>query len=212
MNQKIMMIALICCAAFFVSCTTDYDLQVKDYDTALTLYNKNADFASYKYFLMPDTIMHILPEGGTDDISRKYDAVVKQNVISNFESRGYQHITLAETAATPADFVVVLTAYSSTYVGYYYDYWSYWGWYYPYYPPGWGYYPPGGAMYSYTTGTLVVSMIDPILNDPAGQKVMPVWWGHITGLLGDTYSSSQTRILNALNALYAQSPYLVSGQ
>ena len=209
--QSLLAVMLMSCSLFVVSCTTDYDLQVKDYDTALTLYNKSADFASYKYFLMPDTIMHILPAGGTDEISRKYDAVVKQNVVSNFASRGYVRIT--DTLTNKADFVVVLTAYSSTYVGYYYDWWYYWGWY-PYYPysPGWGYYPPGGAAYSYTTGTLVVSMVDPLQNDTTGKKVLPVWWGHITGLLGDTYSSSQTRIINALNALFTQSPYMVSGK
>ena len=211
MNQKIFAIALMSCALFMSSCTTDYDLQVKDYDTALTLYNKNVDFGSYKYFLMPDTIIHIVPEGGNDDISRKYDVVVRQNIVSNFEARGY--VRILDTLTNKADFVVLLTAYSSEYVGYYYDYWYYWGWY-PYYPysPGWGYYPPSGGTYSYTTGTLVVSMMDPLQNDPNGKKVLPVWWGHITGLLGDTYASSQTRILNALNALYAQSPYLVSGQ
>jgi hypothetical protein len=208
--HSLLAIALMCCTLFIISCTTDYNLEVKDYDTALTLYNKSADFASYKYFLMPDTIVHIVPEGGTDEISRKYDAVAIQNIISNFQARGY--VRILDTVTNKPDFVVVLTAYSSTYVGYYYDYWSYWGWYYPYYPPGWGYYPPGGAVYSYTTGTLVVSMIDPLKNDPAGKKVLPVWWGHITGLLGDTYSSSQTRILNALDQLFTQSPYMISGR
>src|SRR5437899_1958826 len=104
--QSLLAIALMCCAAFIVSCTTDYNLEVKDYDTALTLYNKSADFASYKYFLMPDTIVHILPAGGTDDISRKYDAVVLQNVISNFQSRGY--VRILDTVTNKPDFVVVL--------------------------------------------------------------------------------------------------------
>jgi hypothetical protein len=196
---------------FLVSCTTDYDLQVKDYDTALTLYSKSADFTSYKYFLMPDTIVHIYPEGGTDDISRKYDEIVKQNVVSNFESRGY--VRIADTTQHHADFVVALTAYSSTYVGYYYDWWYYYGWY-PYYGygPGYGYYPPGGAIYSYTTGTLVVSMIDPGTVDTAAKKITPVWFGHVTGLVGDTYQGTQTRIINGLNGLFTQSPYLVSGK
>lgn len=194
----------------FVSCINDYNLTISDYDTALTLYNKSTDFASYKYFLLPDTVIHILPSGQRDDLSRQYDQLILQNIASNFGARGY--VRISDTLAHKPDFVLATVAYSSTYVGYYYDWWSYWGWYYPYWPPGYGYYPPYSATYSYTTGTVVISMMDPKTSDIVNKQIVPVWFGHISGLLGDTYGSSQTRILNALNALFSQSPYLESGK
>ena len=203
-------LVLLCCV-FVVSCTTDYNLSTSDYDTQITLYVPGVDFSSYKTYLMPDTIMHLVGEGDKDDISRKYDALIISNIESNFAARGY--VKLSDTTVQKVDFVVALTAYSSTYVGYYYDYWYYWGYYPPYggyWGPGYGYYPP--VTYSYTTGSLIISMIDPAKSDVVNKKISPMWFGRISGLLGDTYSSTQTRILNALNQTFAQSPYLESGK
>ena len=80
------------------ACYEDYNLGYKDYDTALTLYDKEVNFAKFKYFVMRDTIVHVYDTTKADPISgaRKYDKQVLSLVASNFIARGYER--LADTS------------------------------------------------------------------------------------------------------------------
>ena len=84
---------------------------------------------------------------------------------------------------------------------YYYDYWYWWyGGYYPY----WGYYPP--VYYSsYTTGTLLMTLIDPDMLETSGNPVKQ-WSGAINGILTGTYDAS--RVNAAIDKAFTISPYL----
>ena len=205
---------LVLIAGFVLSsCYEDYGLTIEDYDTYLTHYKEGTNFQSFKYFVLPDTIVHIYDTTKTDPLkdARKFDASILSLTASNLEARGYQRITAADTAGRSATTLVVLIGQmTQEYVGYYYDYWyGYWGWYWPgYYPP---YYPPAYAgTYEYSTGTTITELID-LGQTKAQQKPIPVWSGIITGLTGSS-STAQTRITDGINATFAQSPYLYSGE
>jgi hypothetical protein len=197
----------------FSSCYEDYGLTVADYDTQLTHYAAGANFQQYKYFVMPDTIVHMYDTTKADPMKdfRKFDDQILGLTASNLEGRGYQRITAADTVGKSATTMVVfLTQMTQSYVGYYYDYWyGYWGWYYPGYYPG--YYPPAYATtYEYSTGTIITTIID-LGQTLAQHKITPVWNGLVTGLTGSS-STVPTRLTDGINKLYEQSPYLYASQ
>ena len=66
------------------------------------------------------------------------------------------------------DVILLPAAWETTTVYYWYDYW-YW-WYGGYYGGYWPYYPPVYAS-SYTTGTLLMSIIDPGLTSTDGNPI-----------------------------------------
>ena len=202
-------------ATFALSgCYEDYDLGYEDFDTQTTFYTADANFPKYKYFVMPDTVMHIYDTTKTDPVTRKFDKQILQLTKSNFEARGY--IYLGEDSAgvgarRDSVLAVFLGAFSSTFSGYYYDYWyPYWGYWY-----GWGYYPPYYpgyvGTYEYTVGTLLIEGLD-YGRSVAAAKRIPVWFGAVRGLAGDTPADVQLRISNGINQIFVQSPYLTAGQ
>jgi hypothetical protein len=201
-----------------VGCYEDFGLTVKDFDTYTTKYMPGANFQNYKYFIKPDTIMHIIDPGPIDPLAgaRKYDRQILDLTISNLQARGY--IPLDDTSQItslgidPDSVLAVLMGqFSVEHSGYYYDYWyGYWGGYYP----GWGYggyYPPTYvSTYEYTVGTNVTEIID-YGKSKAQQKYAPVWVGIITGLTGEP-STAQNRIATGVNRTFEQSPYMYAGQ
>jgi hypothetical protein len=87
----------------------------------------------------------------------------------------------------------------------YVDYWYCW-WYGGYYPPGWGwYYPPYYTVSSFTTGTLVMTIQDPNVDNAIGQSEAS-WVVGINGILSGNYSID--RVLNGIDQAFKQSPYL----
>lgn len=198
-------------------CYEDYGLTVKDFDAYTTAYMPGTNFQSYKYFILRDTIMHIVPPGTLiDPISgaRKYDRQILDLTASNLQARGY--IRLTDTLQIPSAsrdslLVVLIGQFANEHTGYYYDYWyGYWGGYYP----GWGYggyYPPTYAYtYDYTVGTNVTEIID-YGKSRAQSKYAPVWLGIISGLTGEA-ATAQNRIATGINRTFEQSPYLYAGQ
>ena len=99
------------------------------------------------------------------------------------------------------DLLLAPAAWETTTIFYWYDYWYWWwGGYYP----GWPYYPP--VYYSsYTTGTLLMNLIDP---DELGSNGNPIlqWSGAINGILTKSYNA--TRVNNLIDKVFTISPYL----
>jgi hypothetical protein len=102
---------------------------------------------------------------------------------------------------------VLPASWETTTIYYYYDYWSYWyggywGWYYPYYP-----YYGGGYYDSYSTGTLIWTVIDTD-RSLVGANGNPVfqWTAAVNGILTNVYSAN--RVNKAIDKAFAQSPYL----
>jgi hypothetical protein len=173
---------------------------VEETDIVLTNHNSDYDFAGKDTYSMPDKIVKItgnLTEGDAPVFIP--DAVATQilaRIESNMSKLGYTRVAIdanPKMLLTPA-------SWETTTIFMYYDYWYWWwGGYYP----GWGY-PP---MYvsSYTTGTLVMSLIDPAVESANGNPI-PQWTGAINGLLTGTYNVS--RVNKAIDQAFTQSPYL----
>jgi len=187
-----------------LSCYQDYGLTTADYDMILTLYDTENNFTGYVNYALPDTVIHPVPDGETDDLPRTFDSQMIADVERNMNALGFTRVDT--NAANPPDVMVLLTATKQewTVAGSYPGYW--WGWY-PWYPGGgwYPYYPGYGYSYNYTTGTVFITMIDVDKYDPNTQINATVWNAGINGLTGDTRASTSARIRDAINQAFSQS-------
>ena len=180
---------------------------VSDYDVVVTLYAEDADFPSAHTFALVDTVMHIVGESGQDDISRQYDDLILSQVQADMLAQGWTEITAPDSIHKPdvALQVGVATA-DYVHIEYWPSYWGYYpGWSYPSYGYGWG----GGSYtaYNYTTGTVIMAMVD-LRNPNLDTETLPVMWvGAVSGVAAGT-SSNETRIVAGIDQAFAQSPYL----
>lgn len=200
--------ALLLAAALLLSCYPGDELTVSDTDTVVTLFDKNADFKTKLTYAMPDTIIHLVSEGERDDVSRAYDKLILDRIHANMDALGFTEVPDPATAH-----VHVLTAATvRDYAGYAYYGW-YWDYWYGGYPPSWGWYPwypSGGVAYTYSTGTILVTMTDPKKTDSSGKRVPPIWSAGLNGLADK--SSNAQRIERGIDQAFAQSRYLGEGK
>jgi len=173
---------------------------VEDLDVVLTNFQDDYDFNSRQTYALPDRIVKItgnLAEGDAPEfIPDATAALIIARIDQNMSELGWEEVGIDEDP----DVLLTPASWESTTIVYYYDYW-YW-WYGGYYP-GWGYYYP--SVSSYTTGTLVVAMIDPAVVGANGNPVVQ-WTGALNGIL--TWSYDATRVNNAIDRAFDQSPYL----
>jgi hypothetical protein len=205
--MALLVVALTTAVVLFSSCYPDYGLGISDYDMVLTGFDKNTDFGIFQTYAMPDTVLHPVPEGEKDDLSRDYDALIISRVVENMAKLGYTRIT---DPTQPFDVLILLSALKSDWevYNYYPGYW--WGWY-PGYPggPWYPWYPGYGTSYKFTTGTLFITMVDPENFDPDNNAVTTLWGALLNGLVdGDTPSGVRQRIQSGINEAFAISPYL----
>jgi Domain of unknown function (DUF4136) len=177
---------------------------IEEMDVVITKHQETYDFASKATYAMPDRIVKI-----TGDVAEGQDPqfipdVTAQKILaqiaSNMTALGWQRVDIS---ASP-DLLLAPAAWETTTVYYYYDYWYWWyGGYYPYYP-GSGY-PPTTYYSSYTTGTLIMSLIDQTVVGGDGTPILQ-WTGAINGILTGSYDA--TRMNKSINKAFEQSPYL----
>jgi Domain of unknown function (DUF4136) len=190
------------------SCYPDYGLTTSDYDTVITLFDNNADFNKPTY-AMPDSIVHFVEEGTPEDeIDRSKDALILSTIASKMASLGYQRVTVDTTMDAPGFALLVGVTTAENYATAWYPGWGYWGgwgWWGGY--PGWGY-PGGSVTYSYTTGTIFMTMLDPDKDNIIdGNKFGAVWLARLNGVLSNSLNTS-ARITQRINDAFNQSPYL----
>jgi hypothetical protein len=192
-------------------CYPDKIDYVDEYDLAGTMYDEEADFSTFTTFHVIDTVMHVNDDEGDDpNLDRENDEFILELIRQNMLDLGYLEIANPDSL-NRSDLELLVSATTTDFYSYY-SYWGgYWGWYgWGSYGWGWGYpgYPwyPGGGLYnSYTTGTLIIEMLDTEvtgLDDPPGI----VWMGLVDGIL--TSGSSTTRLNTQINQVFEQSPYL----
>lgn len=210
-KKLIVLFSLLILSSFvFYSCYPDYGLTTADYDTVITLYDKDANFKRLTY-AMPDSIVHFVEDGTSeDDIDRSKDALILSTIQSNMTSLGYEKVEVDTTADAPDFVILVGVTVTDNYGQVYYPGWGYWygwGWWGGY--PGYGY-PGGSQIYSYTTGTIFISMIDPDKDNTIDGEIFGAVWGaRINGVVsGSSTANTNSRITQRINDAYAQSPYL----
>ena len=188
------------------SCYPGDELTVAETDIVVTTFSPDIDFASVLDYALADSVIHLVPEGEDDDISRAYDAMVLSTIRDNMAALGFNEVVDPATS----DVIVAVGVSSSEFTDYYsYSPCYYYCWYYPY--GGWGwYYPSYVGSYTYTIGTIFITMnqtVDP--NGDAGQ--VPVAWVAALNGFADK-GSNATRIGNGIDQAFAQSQYLGAGK
>ena len=169
----------------------------EDLDVVYTNFDDQFDFSSKGTYSMPDKIVKIegdLGEGEEPEyVKEPQNSQMLQKMEANMSARGW---TRTEDPAD-ADLVLFPAVWTNTTIYYWYDYWC---WYYPYYC-GWGWGYP--SVSSYTTGTLVMTLVA-----DGEDYIEPsrVWTAAANGLLSGAYNT--TRVNNAIDQAFEQSPYL----
>lgn len=214
LSPRLLLFAMIGALMALYACYPGGATNVGDFDLVITLFDENIDYSAQNTYSMPDSVVQI-PDT-TQTIDPATQATILNTVAANMAALGYTRIANPDPANQP-DVVILCTSTTSDFAAWVsYPWYGGWGWWggWGYYPPGygggwgWGYPPSGGAAYSYTVGTIVITMMKAVPT-PAEESDMelPVVWGAgINGLAEG--GGDQKRIEDAINQAYAQSPYL----
>jgi hypothetical protein len=196
-----------------VGCYPDGPEYTSDYNLVGSAYDPEFSFDGATTFVLPDTIVFIKDENDnktylTDDQEQQ----IVDNVRNNLAAMGWIDSTNAAVDTMP-DVILTITGIATKYSGSYWNYWGWyggWGWYYPGYP-GWGYpwYPGGGypSYYEYTTGSLIIDMIDWRSASLDDDYPPFVWAGALNGLINRT-PVDVSKINLAVDKMFELSPYL----
>ena len=183
-----------------VGCYPQGPEYVEDLDVVITDYEPSYDFSAKTTYALPDKIVKITGDVVQGDEPQFIPDVTATAILAQIEKNmtalGWQKVAYDNNP----DVLLTPAAWETTTVIYWYDYWYWWyGGYYPYW--GWGY----PSYTSYSTGTLLMNMIDPDILTASGIPVLQ-WQGAINGVL--TYSYDASRMNTAIDRTFAQSPYL----
>lgn len=211
--KTLVLVALLPLTIILTSCYSDYGLATSDYDVVVTQYNKTTDYSSYKSFAIVDSVYHLTGDSTKPDspyLSRKHDAFVLQTIANNMKELGYTEV-VNPSSPSDVDVVLFVAAQGDKVDQYYYGGW--WGGgYYPGwgwgggYAPGWGY-PGYVGRTTYYVGTVFINYVDA---KNIGEETIEVEWNAIlNGLLNnDSYTVTQHRLEEKINAAFNQSQYL----
>jgi len=196
-------IMLVFLSLTMAGCYPDGPDYVDEYDVVYTNYDQDYQFSGKSTYAIPDSVVKITGAAVTGDpvefVNPAYASIILDRIKQNMTSRGYTLVDLAD-----ADLVIIPSAMEVTNISYYYDYWGYYyGWYYPY--GGWYY--PYPVVTSYTTGSVIISMIDNTDPNPSDKYRAP-WIAIGNGLLEGASTDYAGRIRKMIDQSFEQSQYL----
>ena len=179
------------------SCYPGDALTAADTDIVATFFDKDANFSTKLSYAIRDSVSRVDKDGNPVFEVGPYDQQAINRIKTNLNSAGFSE----EPNPAVADVIVITFANKSTWSsGGCYSWW--YSWYYPYY--GWCY----PVYYTYETGTLVIAMLDA----KATEQKDALWVATLNGILEDTSVGISTRINNAIDQAFSQSPYLAEGK
>jgi len=204
MKRKIQIIIGFLSALLLAGCYPNGPDYAEELDVVLTYHNADYSFGTKTTYAMPTKIVKItgnLQEGDAPSyIPDATAALILSRIEENMTSLGYQRVDISTGGA---DLLLAPASWETTTISYSYDYWYWWwGGYYP----GWGWsgYPPVYVS-SYTTGTLIMNLLDKTQLGANGNPILQ-WAGAINGVMTNTYDAS--RVNTAIDKAFDQSPYL----
>jgi len=185
-----------------------YTVNTTDRDMVYTEYMEGTNFADYKTYFIPDSMVFDDDGDITADekemLQRTYETVSAQLVI-NMNKRNYVQ-KMTEVGTDLAFSISIIT--QTTYVFGYGGWWGYPGWGYP----GWGYpgyyYPWYQYLGSYEDGAVIADMIDMVNADTTSTTIDMPWSFLIGGLLSSTPSANTERLTSYIDVAFEQSPYI----
>jgi hypothetical protein len=197
MKNKIASFLVAGISALLLGCYPQGPEFYEDLDVVYTNYDDTFDFVSKGTYSMPDKIVKIegnLLEGEDPEfVNEPYNTQMLDEIESNMSDLGWTRVDNPEDA----DLTLFPASWTNTTVYYWYDYWC---WYYPWYCGyGWGY----PSVSSYTTGTLVMTLV---ANGPEYIEPARVWTGAANGVLSGAYDINRAK--KGIDQAFTQSPYL----
>jgi hypothetical protein len=174
----------------------------EDLDIVYTSYDVEYDFQGKNTYARPDKIVKdvTIDNGDTTFVYMNdiYAIPILEAIDRNMQANGWTKVSIVQDP----DILLSLAAISTTtfFYSYWYNWW--WGGYYP----GWGwYYPPYYTVSSVTTGSMIITMADPNIDNPIN-KSMTSWIMVGNGVLSG--SGNINRITDTIDQAFEQSPYL----
>jgi hypothetical protein len=202
MKRKILSISAFALLVVLYGCYPAGPEYVEEIDIAYSNYDKSFDFVSKGTYSIPDRITKVTgdPNKPPQYVKDIYGVPMLAQINANMQALGWQKV---DVNSNP-DVQLLPAAWESTTI-IYGGYWgSYYCWYYPYYCGG-GWYYPYTPVTTYSTGTLVMTLVDPKV-ESTDESRRVVWTGAINGLLSGAYDAN--RVNNGINKVFGQSPYL----
>lgn len=156
-----------------------------------TKYDTSIDFNQFRTFSIVDSIGYISQKDSGKFLDSDAQAVLNQ-ISQNMVARGY--VLVNKTQDPDLGINVVMVKNVNVQVYYPGWYWGYPGYYPPWYWGGGIYYYPYYPAYitSYSTGTLLIDMVDLVNETPDG-KMYIRWNAYIRGLLTNNHSMAQIK-------------------
>jgi hypothetical protein len=210
--KKLFVIASLFCV--FVSCRKYPDFDELTYKPiVVTNHDAAIDFNNYKTFFLSDSMTQIGDDRNDSVAPPSIGDPINSAIVTNMESRGFVRVAspaLADIGINTA--VIKITTTVQTYPpGYWWGYPGYGGCYYGYcgYYPYYDYYYGGYYTYSYTysTGSVLVEMVDLKYIDTVANRLNVVWTNFNTGVLGST-TQNISGAVSSVNQAFTQSTYL----
>lgn len=199
MRRPTIYISILVLALSLASCYPGGIEYYDETDVVYTDYEPDNDFSAQSTFSMPDNVVkitgNIIDGEDPEFIKEPYNTQIITRIAENMADLGWTRVV----DPADADLVLFPASWSNTTIYYWYDYWC---WYYPYYC-GWGWNYP--SVSSYTTGTMVMTLVA-----DGEEYVEPsrVWTGAINGLLSG--ANNINRIYKGIDQAFEQSPYLAN--
>ncbi|WP_420581316.1 DUF4136 domain-containing protein [Reichenbachiella sp.] len=172
------------------SCYPSEEIPVTDLDIVITYRNENTAFSGYTTYAVAEEVLW--NPDNTADYDGEYDAALIAQIKSNMNALGYVEETDPENN-TPHLVITPELIFTDNYVvgggGCYYGCWGWgcpgcwWGGYPPYYPPTY--------VVSYSSGTILMHMLDPAQPGAVSGTYLTVWNGGVNGLLRKSLSEAQ---------------------
>lgn len=194
-------------AGVIASCYPEKDRTIEDFDLVGTRFADNVNFDDYKTFHLYDSVVVVYDttEDKPDYPQEEADIIISR-IRQNMLNYGWVEVAQGDTP----DVYLESAVWTSKVVGAsYYPGWGYpgWGWGYPGYP-GWGYPGWGVSYYSYTTGTVMMYMMDVKNYKYNDQPADVIWTGGLNGLVSSSNNNNLSRIEYSVNQAFTQSAYL----
>jgi hypothetical protein len=176
---------------------------IEELDLVYSNYDPATDFTAKQTYAIPDKIMKIDDDliAGDDPnyLNEIYAGPMLDRINQNMSTNGWQKV---EKDENPDVLLAPVAIELTTTV--YYGYGGYWDWWYG----GWyGWYYPYPVTTSYSTGSLVVTMLD-AKNLSPDDKMPAVWNFIVNGLLEGSTSEFNARYTKGINQAFTQSPYI----
>lgn len=186
-----------------LACYPEQPTESGDLASVVTLYDVSFQFgdAATYYIVIPDSVVHLGPAGGSDPFDHTYDSLIVARTAANMNVRGYTRVldpATADLILSPAVLVTNNYDFESA------DWCVVWGWAYPG-CAGWvPDYPTDVVGYEYSAGTIIIPMADATVAAPP-----VVWNAALNGVLnGNTPGSLAAAITDGIDQAFSQSTYL----